>query len=819
MEKKSNLTPRARRIIENARHEANRLHSEHIGSEHLFLAILRMNQGVAAKVFTQAGMDQESLMDQVSLRSKPKKKLPEGEGEDGADLDYSPTSRKCLRVAEEISKDLGQQYVATEHLLLAILSLPQSIPCSVLKELDVNIEGLKNSLMEAMNVGEVPKMQQIAAGGKAKTEKESGSQVLEKYGINLNNRVKSSDSEPVIGRSLEINRLIHILSRKRKNNPVLVGRAGVGKTAIVEGLAQKIVNGEVPERLRDRVIFNLDLGLLIAGTNYRGQFEQRIKAVMEEVVRAEGRIIVFLDEIHTVIGAGSAEGTMDASNILKPALARGEFPCIGATTLDEYRKYIEKDSALERRFQPVKVEEPDVEETHSILRGLKGVYEKFHGVKYDDGVLLMAAELAERYITDRQSPDKAIDIIDEAGAKSKLSEDVNDETSEERKALLGKIQKINADKKKAAVEDDFEQAAKCRDAGRKCQNRLLKLESEKKTQPKKVTISDIQEIVSNWTGVPVSDLNTSQREKLKKLGKILTRVVIGQDESVKAVAEVLRKYNTPFKDPHKPIGSFLLAGPTGVGKTYLAKIIATEIFGSEKNLIYFDMSEYKDKIDVNKFIGAPSGYVGYEDGGRLVKSIREHPHSVVLFDEIEKAHPDVVQVLLQVLEEGRITDNVGKEGNFRDAIVFATTNASVGNHNPLGFGGRDEKAEEAEKRGKMLTKLKGVFKPEFLNRFDDILCFDHLSEKDCAEIVGLELAKIAARLKKHSFDLSWSREVLNNIAKSGFSDEYGAREVRREITNLVEDKLVSDFLDKKMKKGSKIKLLVKNKKIIHSISS
>src|SRR5476651_1323697 len=743
----SNFTPRAQQVLALARKEADRFNHNFLGTEHLLLGLIKLGQGVAVNVLQKMGLDLETVRMEVEKQSQqgPDQKMI-------GNIPYTPRVKKVLALAKREAKNLNHTYIGTEHILLGLLREGDGIAAKVLKNLDVDIEECRNRTLKELDPNFAAEESSIPAGDKTPPDKkgEVKTPALKAFGRDLTEIARKGDMDPVIGRKSEIERVIQILCRRTKNNPVLIGEAGVGKTAIAEGLAQEIGAGNVPELLRDKKVITLDLALMVAGTKYRGQFEERIKAVMEEIRKARN-VILFIDELHTIVGAGSAEGAMDASNIIKPALSRGELQCIGATTLNEFRKHIEKDSALERRFQQVMVEAPSVEESIEILKGLRPKYEAHHKAKMTDEALEAAAKLSDRYLTGRFLPDKAIDVMDEAGSRARIQATMR---PPDVKSIEVEIEEIRGRKEAAIKAQDFEKAAALRDTEKEAKDKLENILTEWRTrrdeQEVLVTDDDIRHIVSKWTGVPLSRMEQQDMDRLLRVADELKGKVIGQDEAVYAMGKALRRSRADLKDPKRPIGSFMFLGPTGVGKTHLAKTLAERIFGNAEALLQIDMSEYMEKFSVSRLIGSPPGYVGYEEGGQLTEAVRRKPYSVVLFDEIEKAHPDVVQLLLQVLEDGRLTDSLGRTVDFRNTIIIMTSNVGASllqRQTSMGFAAAASSFNDAEKmREKVLEEAKRVFKPEFLNRISDIVFFRPLDKTDLIKIVELEITKFAKRL-------------------------------------------------------------------------
>ena len=798
------FTDRARKVMQLANQEAQRFNHEYVGTEHVLLGLVKEGSGVAANVLKNLDVDLRKIRVEVEkiVQSGPDMvtmgKLPQ-----------TPRAKKVIEYAIEEARNLNHNYVGTEHLLLGLLREQEGVAAQVLMNLNLKLEEVREEVLNLLghgmdagggSGGGEGGERAAAKGGKSKTP------ALDSFGRDLTDLARQSKLDPVIGRQNEIERVVQILSRRQKNNPVLLGEAGVGKTAIVEGLAQMIIEGNVPELLRDRRIVVLDLAMMVAGTKYRGQFEERIKAVMNEVRRAKNTIL-FIDELHTLVGAGGAEGAIDASNVLKPALARGEVQCIGATTLDEYRKYIEKDGALERRFQTIVVEPPNKAEALEILRGLRDRYESHHRVQITDEALEAAIELSDRYITGRCLPDKAIDVIDEAGARVRLKAMTR---PPDLKDLDEQIERLNQDKEEAVANQDFERAAALRDQADKLKKKKETINREWRERSKEVdgTVDEevVAEVVSKMTGVPLTRLEAEETARLIAMESEIQKKVISQSEAIKRISQAVRRSRAGLKDPKKPIGSFIFAGPTGVGKTLLAKSLAEFMFGNAEALIQIDMSEYMEKHNVSRLIGAPPGYVGYEEGGQLTEKIRRRPYAVVLLDEIEKAHPDVYNMLLQIMEEGRLTDSFGRNVDFKNTIIIMTTNAGAetGATNTFGFPGSKDDAKSYEK---MKEDFKGsiekYFRPEFLNRLDDIIVFHSLNRDNLRVIIDIELAKVRSRLRDRGLELTLTNDAEEFLIDKGFNPEYGARPLRRSIENLIEDPLSEDILSGKYK-GSNV---------------
>lgn len=796
-----------------------------VGSEHLLLGLLKEGSGVAAVALDNEGVTFESVLNLL------REKVGEGSPIRLTLGDFTPRAKRVIENATVERARLGNSYIGTEHLLLALLEDEDSFAVSFLKELGVDPAELYKNILSNLGANDVSGGfsvnksnpfggQSISNIGKGGKNGKSSTKTLEQFGRDLTKLAKDGGIDPVIGRSKEIERVIQILSRRTKNNPCLIGEPGVGKTAVAEGLALKIAGGEVPELLRDKRIFSLDLTGMIAGTKYRGDFEERIKSAMDEV-KASGDIILFIDELHTIVGAGSAEGSTDAANILKPSLARGDFQVIGATTLNEYRKYIEKDAALERRFQPVNVGEPSQEEAVTILNGLRDKYEAHHKVKITDEAIEAAVRLSARYITDRYLPDKAIDLVDEAASRVRL----NAYTAPDGlKKLEGEIKQQESELESAVNAQEFERCAVIRDKIKNLKDREEAAKKEWKDKSHEssgeVTAEDIANIVSMWTGVPVVQLTQEESERLLKMESILHERVIGQDEAVKSIAKAIRRGRVGLKDPRRPIGSFIFLGPTGVGKTELTKALAQTMFGSEDAMIRLDMSEYMEKHTVAKLIGAPPGYVGFDEGGQLTEKVRRKPYSVVLFDEIEKAHPDVFNMLLQILEDGRLTDSQGRTIDFKNTIIVMTSNVGASlitqkNRQRLGFANEDDKSKENESiKDIVMGELKKVFKPEFINRVDDIIVFNKLTHDEIKTIAGNMLKSLADRLSSMGISIEFTEAAKDKLADEGFDDTYGARPLRRTIRSKIEDVISEKMLDGSIAKGNSVVCDFKNNEFI-----
>ena len=766
--------------------------NQYLTPEHLLYALVDQDGGLIASLFGKMGVDCDGLLSELDTLIRRLPKVSGGSGEVYA----SPETGKILNLAEKTAEKLHDDYISVEHLMLAIFSEGTSDVKQLLQS-----HGITRSRF-------TDELSKVKTAPVTSDNPEETYDALKKYGTDLVERARSKELDPVIGRDAEIRNVIRILSRKTKNNPVLIGEPGVGKTAIAEGLAQRIVRGDVPEGLKDKTIFSLDMGALIAGAKYRGEFEERLKAVMDEI-RREGNVILFIDELHTIVGAGSAEGSMDASNIIKPALSRGELQAIGATTLNEYRKHIEKDAALERRFQQVQVGEPSVEDTIQILAGIQPKYEEHHKVHYTKEAVEAAARLSHRYLTGRFLPDKAIDILDEAGARKRVSQMTRPDHISDMETRIAEIK----ERKDKAVETQlFEEAARLRDeekqARAELQNMLETWRNSYETNYVPVTDEDVMSVLAKWTGIPLARMEEKETAKLLRMEEELKSKVIGQDEAASAIARALRRSRADIKDPRRPIGSFLFLGPTGVGKTYLARNLAEIMFGTADALIQVDMSEYMEKHTTSRLIGSPPGYVGHDEGGQLTEAVRRRPYSVILFDEVEKAHPDVMNLLLQILEEGSVTDSLGRKINFRNTIIILTSNvgaASAKRQSAMGFGAMAaDNADYAAMKGKILEEARRQFRPEFLNRFDDISVFRMLERDDLERIVHLEADKLISRLKTKNITLALSPEALSLIIKNGYDPQYGARPMRRAIERLLEDPLAESLLRGDVKPGDKI---------------
>ena len=813
----NNFTPRAQQVLALARKEADRFHHNYVGTEHILLGLIKLGQGVAVSVLQKMGLDLETV------RSAVEKQVGTGqETKTPGSIPYTPRVKKVLALAGKEAKTLSHSYVGTEHILLGLLREGEGVAARVLKSLEIDIERTRNEILRELDPqfsgsgsGDAGTPGEEAAAGTPQRaagapddKKEVKTPALKAFGRDLTELARKGEMDPVVGRKNEIRRVIQILCRRTKNNPVLIGEAGVGKTAIAEGLAQEIVAGNVPEILADKKVITLDLALMVAGTKYRGQFEERIKAVMDEVKRAKN-VIIFIDEMHTIVGAGAAEGAMDASNIFKPALSRGELQCIGATTLNEYRKYIEKDSALDRRFQSVKVEPPSVEDTITILKGIRGKYEDHHKATFTDKSLEAAAKLSDRYITARFLPDKAIDVMDEAGSRARISALVRPPDIE---GLTKEIEDVCVLKEKAIADQHFEEAAKHRDTEKQLRAKQDEITAEwrKSRDEKRIAIDEdlMMQVVADWTGIPLSRMEKKESEKLLTLELEIQKNVVGQELAASAIARALRRSRADLKDPRRPIGSFMFVGPTGVGKTETAKQLAMQMFGNQDALIQIDMSEYMEKFAVSRLVGSPPGYVGYEEGGQLTEAVRRRPYAVILFDEVEKAHPDVLQILLQILEDGRLTDSLGRTVDFRNTIIIMTSNvgaALLQRQTSMGFAAAASSFNDAEKmREKVLEEAKRVFKPEFLNRISDIVFFRPLDKNDLIKIVEIEITKFAKRLVERKITLEFTAEAKSLLIDKGYDEKYGARPLRRAVEHYVEDPLAEALLRGDVKEGEAV---------------
>ena len=793
------FTEKAEKAINLSQEGAVKLGHSYVGTEHLLLGLMKEGTGVAARVLHGQGVTEDKIVKEIE------ELIGRGDSTGKSALDFTPRTKRVLELGFMEARRLGHNYIGTEHLLLGIMREGESVAVRILVDLGVDPQKLLNDIVKMLSEDSP-----TASGEPRSTSSQTNTPTLNQFGRDLTDLAREGKFDPIIGRDKEIERVIQILSRRTKNNPCLIGEPGVGKTAIAEGLAQKIVEANIPELLKDKRVFTLDLSSMVAGAKYRGEFEERLKKAMDEVRKA-GNVILFIDEMHTIIGAGAAEGAIDASNILKPALARGEIQVIGATTINEYRKHVEKDSALERRFQPITVGEPSQDETISILKGIRDKYEAHHRVKITDGALEAAVKLSSRYISDRYLPDKAIDLIDEAASKVRLKAYT---APVDVKVLEEKLEKLAKEKEDAIRAQEYERAASIRDNEQK-----LKAEHEKvrddwyqknQTRTDTVTEDEVADIVASWTGIPVKRLAEEESERLMRMEDVLHERVVGQDEAVKAVSKAIRRGRVGLKDPKRPVGSFIFLGPTGVGKTELSKALAEALFGNENAMIRIDMSEYMEKFTVSRLVGSPPGYVGYEEGGQLTEKVRRKPYSVLLFDEIEKAHPDVFNILLQILEDGRLTDSQGRLVDFRNTVIIMTSNVGgrmITEPKRLGFVvGNDTAKNYEDMKSNVMGELKKTFRPEFLNRVDDIIVFHPLSEENVAKIVGIMLDILVKRLTQNEITLVVSDEVKEHLAIKGFDPVFGARPLRRSIQSMVEDKLAEQMLDGTVKAGDTVKV-------------
>ncbi|GAE35297.1 ATP-dependent protease ATP-binding subunit ClpC [Halalkalibacter akibai] len=795
------FTERAQKVLALAQEEAVRLGHNNIGTEHILLGLIREGEGIAAKALQALGLGSEKIQKEVETLI--------GKGQEGSKtIHYTPRAKKVIELSMDEARKLGHSYVGTEHILLGLIREGEGVAARVLNNLGVSLNKARQQVLQLLGSNEVGSSSNQSTGSS-----NANTPTLDSLARDLTAVAREETLDPVIGRSKEIERVIQVLSRRTKNNPVLIGEPGVGKTAIAEGLAQAIIANEVPETLRNKRVMTLDMGTVVAGTKYRGEFEDRLKKVMDEI-RQAGNVILFIDELHTLIGAGGAEGAIDASNILKPSLARGELQCIGATTLDEYRKYIEKDAALERRFQPIQVNEPTLDESVLILRGLRDRYEAHHRVTITDDAIEAAVKLSDRYISDRFLPDKAIDLIDEAGSKVRLKSYTAPPNLKELEQRLDETRK----EKDAAVQSqEFEKAASLRDTEQRLREELEEMKNEwKKKQGQEdteVTAEDIAQVVASWTGVPVSKLAEEETDRLLKMESILHERVVGQEEAVISISKAIRRARAGLKDPKRPIGSFIFLGPTGVGKTELARAVAETLFGDEDSVIRIDMSEYMEKHTTSRLVGSPPGYVGHDDGGQLTEKVRRKPYSVILLDEIEKAHPEVFNILLQVLEDGRLTDSKGRTVDFRNTAIIMTSNvgaSTLKSNKFLGFNTEGENQEYKDMKGKVMDELKRSFRPEFLNRIDELIVFHSLEKKHIREIITLMSDQLKKRLLEQGIEFELTEAAKDKITDLGFDPEYGARPLRRALQKQVEDRLSEELLKGTIVKGQKAIIDVKD---------
>lgn len=809
------FTSRANKAIEIANDIALEQGHKYIGTEHILYGLSKEGNGVAAKVIQNQDVSPEDILEKIDEfvgRQEPISSI----------YDFTPRTKRVIEEAFIEAKKLGYNFIGTEHILIGILREGDCIATKILLDLNVNIPKLYNEIIKVINEGEGYN------SSDAETSKSKGkgsynqTPTLNQFGDDLTKKAEEGKLDPIIGRKVEIERVIQILSRRTKNNPCLIGEPGVGKTAVVEGLAQKISSGDVPEILKNKRVVTLDISGMVAGAKYRGDFEERIKKALAEVKKA-GDIILFIDEIHTIVGAGAAEGAIDAANILKPLLARGEIQLVGATTLNEYRKFIEKDAALERRFSKVNVEEPSKQDTILILKGIRDKYEAHHNVKITDEAIISAVKMSVRYVNDRFLPDKAIDLIDEAASKARLKTYTEPENL---KKMQEEIEKVKTEKEEAVVNQKFEKAAQLRDKEKQLKEKYVKENDKWKNKNTKsiinITEENIAEVISSWTGIPAKKITEDENEKLKKLEQELHKRVIGQNEAVEAVSKAIRRSRVGLKDPKRPIGSFLFLGPTGVGKTELSKALAEVLFGDENSMIRVDMSEFMEPHSVSKLIGSPPGYVGFDEGGQLTEKIRRKPYSVILFDEIEKAHPDVMNMLLQILEDGRLTDNQGRTVNFKNTVIIMTSNLGarlITDKKYLGFTNSSESKKEdsikeyEDTKKDVMAELKKELRPEFINRIDEIIVFHKLSDEEISKIIDIMLQEVVTRLKEEKYDIKFNTDVKDLIAKEGIDKNFGARPLRRTIQNLVEDALAEQILDGKLTKSKKTVFSAKNGKL------
>ncbi|MDP4118465.1 MAG: ATP-dependent Clp protease ATP-binding subunit [Bacillota bacterium] len=803
-----NFSEKAEMALRHAQECAINMGHGVLGTEHLLAGLAAVPDGMAAKVLAAKDVTEDKILEAMRKYYDDQPIVPEH----GRVIEMTPRTKSVLQLSVREASKLGNHYIGTEHILLSIIAEGEGLALRLLSELGVNPSELYNMIISTLS-------EQRGTSAAEQCRGKSTTPTLENFGSDLTKNAREGKFDPIIGRDKEIERVVQILSRRTKNNPCLIGEPGVGKTAVVEGLAQRIVSGNIPEILKDKRVFNLDLSSMVAGAKYRGEFEERLKKAMDEV-KAAGNVILFIDEMHTIVGAGAAEGSIDAANILKPSLSRGDLQVIGATTINEYRKYIEKDAALERRFQPVMVGEPTVDETIDILKGIRDKYEAHHKVKITDEALEAAAKLSARYITDRFLPDKAIDLVDEASSGIRIKSLT---VPPELKELEKELDKMRKDKEDAIVAQDFERAANLRDDEKTLKD---KLDNGKKFWKNNslnkeliVGANDIATKISDWTGIPVNRLAQEESEKLKNLEAILHKKVVGQDEAVTAVAKAIRRGRVGLKDPRRPVGSFIFLGPTGVGKTELSKALADAMFGNENSVIRVDMSEYMEKHTVSRLIGSPPGYVGYDEGGQLTEKVRRHPYSVILFDEIEKAHPDVFNVLLQILDEGTVTDAQGRRIDFRNSVIILTSNIGARliteSDRQMGFNGSANSEETYEKiKENVLSELKKAFRPEFLNRLDDIIVFHRLTEDNVKEISSILLNSLRERLRANGIEADFTQKVIDYVSHEGFDPIYGARPLKRAIQSKVEDILAEEMLDANISEGSKITVDYDNDKVL-----
>jgi len=800
------FTEKAIKVIMLSQEEARRLGHNFVGTEQILLGLIGEGTGIAAKVLKSLGV---TLKD---ARVEVEKIIGRGSGFVAVEIPFTPRAKRVLELSWDEARQLGHNYIGTEHLLLGLIREGEGVAVRVLENLGVELSKIRSTVIRMLGETSSP----------SSSQQRSKTPTLDEFGTNLTLLAEEGRLDPVIGRDKEIERVIQILGRRTKNNPVLIGEPGVGKTAIAEGLALRIAAEDVPDVLKDKKVVMIDIGSLVAGTKYRGEFEERLKKIMEEI-RAAGNVILVIDELHTLIGAGAAEGAVDAANILKPALARGEIQCIGATTLDEFRKHIEKDAALERRFQQVMVDEPSVEDTIEILRGLKDRYEAHHKLKISDEAIVASVKLAQRYITDRFLPDKAIDLMDEAGSRVRFR---NSSLPPEAKELEKQLKNINKLKEQYIKEQNFEKASKLRDEEETLKNKIREISEEWKSKKEldesvpTVTENDITEIVASWTNIPVTKLSEDETKRLIKMEEILHQRVIGQDEAISSISRAIRRARVGLKNPNRPIGSFIFSGPSGVGKTELAKTLASFFFGSEQSMIRVDMSEFMERHSVSKLIGSPPGYVGYQEGGQLTEQVRRKPYSVVLFDEIEKAHPDAFNILLQILEDGRLTDSKGRVVSFKNTIIIMTSNVgakALEKGTSMGFSLSTNPNEDKYNRMKeiVMNDLKENFRPEFINRLDEVIVFRQLTEEEITKIVDLMLKELIERLKEQEIFVEFDKDVKTMLVKEGYNPTIGARNMRRTISKLVEDPLAEEILSGNIPKNKELVVKVKDKNKIY----
>jgi len=803
-------TEKAKRAIMIAQEEAINLSHDYIGTEHILIGLIKEEEGVASQVLRQLGVNIDKVVEEVE------RLVGKGEYQQVGEIAFTPRAKKILELASQEASQLKNNYIDTEHILLGLIKEGSGVAVRILADLGINLDNVYSEIMKVLMEGEAQGFP--SAPGKRTTK----TPALDEFGRDLIKLAREDKLDPVIGRSMEIQRVIQVLSRRKKNNPCIIGEAGVGKTAIVEGLAQKITNNDVPEILKEKRIICLDLALIVAGTKYRGEFEKRLKKIVKEVQESND-VILFIDEIHTLVGAGAAEGAIDASNILKPALARGELQVIGATTADEYRKYIEKDAALERRFQPIYISEPSIEETVMILQGLKDKYEAHHKIKITDQALEAAAHLSARYVSGRFLPDKAIDLVDEAASRIKLQNTISPPDMKEVEMKLNKIRK---EKESAVKLQEFEKAAQLRDKEKKSEAELQKMkekwETRRMVSKVEVTEEDIAEIVSSWTGIPIFSLKEEEAQKLLRMEEELHKRIVGQDEAIISISKAIRRARAGMKSPKRPIGSFIFLGPTGVGKTELARTLAEFLFGDENALISLDMSEYMEKFAVSRLVGAPPGYVGYEEGGQLTEKVRRKPYSVILLDEIEKAHPDVFNILLQIFEDGRLTDSQGRVVDFKNTVIIMTSNVGatlIKKEATLGFRGTNEPEEISYKeiKNRVMGELNKTFRPEFLNRIDEVIVFKSLTKEEIKKIASLIINnEVKKLLEERKIDLKTTEEIKELLTKEGYDSNFGARPLRRTIERLIENPISEKLLAGEFKEGDCILIKAKDGKIIFS---